>query len=171
MRVVVPTELAASRRKKMVLLQSLAGEELLVDGYNVLITVESLLGNKAVYLCDDGFLRDTQGIFRKYKSSELTGDALSRILELLASAGPAKVEVLLDQQISMSGALASRIRALMEKQGLSGTASTARDVDRRLKSQKAPVATSDGQVIDAVSKAVDLPAEISRRLHIKTRSI
>jgi hypothetical protein len=175
MRVVVATDRAAARLAKLLPIGALRGKELLLDGYNVLITVESLLGGKPVYRCDDGYLRDTQGIFRKYTCSDLTDEALSRTFDLLASVHPSKVDVLLDQQISMSGRLAARLRKLMEDRALSGTARTARDVDRRLKNEQINeqiiVATSDGHVIDAVSAAVDLPAEIARTWGIKVRSI
>jgi hypothetical protein len=174
-RVAVAADLAASRLAKRLPLERLAGRELLVDGYNVLITVESLLGNKPVYRCDDGYLRDTRGIFRKYRSSDLTSEALSRTFDLLVPVHPSRVDVLLDQQISMSGRLAVRIDRLLEERTLPGTARTARDVDRRLKeghaSGQAVVATSDGHVIDVVSEAVDLPAEIARELNIRVLSI
>jgi hypothetical protein len=142
-----------------------------VDGYNVLITTESLLADYPVYLCDDGFLRDTRGIFRSYKISRLTSPALSLILDLLAQAKPVRVEVLLDQQMSRSGELAELVRCMMAERGLPGTARTARDVDHQLKVAKAGVATSDGNVIDAAKRIYDLPSEIAKRLGISPRLV
>ena len=162
-RVAVPTELAEERRAKMLPLEALKGRVVFVDGYNVLIAVESLLGGMPVYKGDDGYLRDTQGIFRSYKASEITAPALSEILDLLAAATPFEVEVLLDQQISMSGRLAGRIREMMSERGIPGIARTVRDVDRQLKSAKGIIATGDGNVIDAVSYVVDIPGRIASR--------
>lgn len=164
MRVVVPTELARERRAKMLpldALDALQGKAVFVDGYNVLIAVESLLGGMPVYKGDDGFLRDTQGIFRSYKASEITAPALSEILDLIAAAVPSAVEILLDQQISMSGRLAGLIREMMGKRGIPGTARTVRDVDHQLKLAKGIIATGDGNVIDAVSCVVDIPGQIA----------
>ncbi len=161
MRVVVPTELARERRAKMLPLEALRGRAVFVDGYNVLIAVESLLGGMPVYKSDDGFLRDTQGIFRSYRASEITAPALSEILELIAAAAPSKVVILLDQQISMSGRLAGLIREMMGKRGVPGTARTARDVDHQLKFAEGVIATGDGNVIDAVSCVVDIPGLIA----------
>jgi len=161
-RVIVAAETANLRKAKAVPLEALRGQELFVDGYNVLITVESLLKGCAVYLGDDGFLRDTQGIFRSYRATQATAPALSQILDLLADATPARVEVLLDQQISRSGELAEQIREMMAERSLFGGACTVKDVDHRLKKAKV-VATSDGNVIDAVSCALDIAAEIARR--------
>jgi len=50
---------------------------------------------------------------------------------------------------------------MMAERCLSGGACAVKDVDRRLKKAKV-VATSDGNVIDAVSCALDIAAEIAR---------
>jgi len=164
-RTVVAEEVARRRMAKTVGLQALRGKTVFVDGYNVLITTESLRAGFPVYLCDDGFLRDTRGIFRSYKPSQDTSSALLEILNLLAEAGPDEVVVLLDQQMSGSGEMAGKIRIMMAELGLSGDARTARDVDHQLKicSVGAIVATSDGNVIDASPSVIDLPAEIALR--------
>jgi hypothetical protein len=162
-RVVVSSNTAAKRKEKMIPLEMLRGRALFIDGYNVLISVESILAGKPIFLCDDGLIRDTQGIFRSYKISDLTKSALNAIFELLAKALPEKVEVLLDQQISMSGDLAALIRQLMAEHGVLGTARTVRDADRQLKECGGIVATSDGNVIDASPLVVDVPAEIAKR--------
>lgn len=162
MRVVLSRAQARARREKAVPLEALRGKAVFVDGYNVLIAVESLLSGKAVYKGDDGFLRDTQGIFRSYKASKLTAPAISDILILLHYAAPARVEVLLDQQISMSGQLASEIRGMMEELDLQGSARTAQDVDHKLKVAKGIIATGDGNIIDAVHMVVDIPGRIAQ---------
>jgi hypothetical protein len=162
-RVVVSSYTAKTRRDKIQPVEALLGRALFIDGYNVLITVESLLGVKPVYLCDDGFLRDIQGIFRSYRRSDLTLPALEAIFDLIASACPAEVEVLLDQQISMSGQLAELMRRIMAEYEVPGTARTARDVDFQLKEMNGVIATADGSIIDAMASVTDIPGEIARR--------
>jgi hypothetical protein len=51
----------------------------------------------------------------------------------------------------------------MAKCCLPGDARTSLDVDHSLKTAMSIVATSDGNVIDAASDVVDLPAEMARR--------
>lgn len=166
-RVVVPSETAKARRGKIQPVKALLGRDLFIDGYNVLITVESLLGGKPVYLCDDGFLRDVQGIFRSYRTSDLTQTALEAIFDLIASARPAKAEVLLDQQISMSGQLAEFMRGIMAEHEVPGTARTAKDADFQLKEMGGVIATADGSIIDAVVAVADIPGEIARKRGFK----
>lgn len=162
-RIIVSADTALRRMTKAQPPNALGGKAVFVDGYNVLITTESLLAGIAVYLCDDGFLRDARGFFGSYKASRITLCALSDILDLLASAGAARVEMLLDQQISRSGELAQEVRGLMAARDLPGVASCARDVDHQLKVCGSIIATSDGNVIDAATRVIDLPAEIARR--------
>jgi hypothetical protein len=161
-RVVVPSDMAKARRDKIQPMEALYGRALFVDGYNVLISVESLLGGKPVYLCDDGFLRDVQGVFRRYRTSDLTALALDTIFDLLASACLSWAEVFLDQQISMSGKMAEFIRRIMAEHEISGTARTTQYVDHQLKEIEGVIATADGNVIDAATEVVDIPREIAR---------
>lgn len=160
-RVISSSKSARARKAKAVPVQALRGADVAVDGYNVLITVESLLAGRPVYSCDDGFLRDTFGIFKLYRPAELTDDAFAAIFDLLVAASPARITFLLDQQMSRSGELAARTRAQMAFRQLSGCARTARDVDHRLKTFAGIVASADGSVIDSASVVFDIPAKIA----------
>ena len=164
-RVIIPAGIALSRMDKALSLHEIRGREIFLDGYNCIITSESLLEGFAVYLCDDGFLRDTRGFFRRYRASRRATRPIQEILGLLAGAG--RAVFLLDCQISRSGELAAEIRGLMAQMGLEGDALCLRDVDRQLKCCQKIVASSDGIVIDSSPEAIDLPAEIARRRGIK----
>ena len=168
-RVIIPAGIALSRMDKALSLHEIRGREIFLDGYNCIITSESLLEGFAVYLCDDGFLRDTRGFFRRYRSSRRATRPIQEILGLLAGAG--RAVFLLDCQISRSGELAAEIRGLMAQMGLEGDALCQRDVDRQLKCCRKIVASSDGIVIDSAPEAIDLPAEIARRRGIKATII
>lgn len=170
-RIMVPGELALQRMAKILMLDDLRGEEVFVDGYNALITAESLLAGYSVYLCDDGFVRDTRGYFRRHKSSSIAKNALFQILDLLAEACPSRIDILLDEQISHSGELACAVRSLMEERTLEGDARCVKDVDHQLKICGKIVASSDGNVIDAAPNAIDLPAEIARRRRISIQIV
>ncbi|MDD2837052.1 MAG: DUF5616 domain-containing protein [Methanothrix sp.] len=152
---------------KALRLHALRGSVVFVDGYNTSITTHSLLAGYPVYLCDDGFLRDTRAFFRCNKELQVAAGAFSEILDLLALARPSRVEVLLDQQISRSGELGREVRSMMAKRALSGAVRCARDVDHQLKVCDSIIATSDGNVIDFASSVIDLPGEIARGLCIR----
>jgi hypothetical protein len=165
-RVTVPSKVAESRERKALRLGDLSGRELFVDGYNVLITVESLLERKPVYRCDDGYLRDTRGIFRYYRPSGITPIALAQILDLIALAKPSLVTVLLDSQMSLSGELACTVRSMMADRSIPGIARAVKNVDRQLKSAGSVVSTADGNILDAIEFALDIPSELASCLAI-----
>lgn len=170
-RVIIPSRIALSRMDRTLNLQEIRGREIFLDGYNCIITSQSLLEGFAVYLCDDGFLRDTRAFFRSCRTSNSACRAIREILGLLAEAGPSRAVFLLDSQISRSGELAATIRGLMAQMGLDGDVLCLRDVDHQLKSSRKLVGSSDGIVIDSAPEAIDLPAEIARRLGISVQII
>lgn len=166
-RAVLSDETARSRRQKAIALDDLRGGVLHIDGYNVLITIESIITGEDVFICDDGFIRDMRCLFRKYRRSETTDEAVQLMIDAISRAKPSEILLLLDKQISRSGELASDIGEAFSAAGIPGTARTARDVDRSLKNSSAVVATSDGIIIDHVSSALDIPALIARRMMVE----
>lgn len=130
-----------------------------VDGYNVLITVESIQRGKRVVMCDDGFVRDLRAVFGKYKMDEFTEPAVETVVELLKHMNPERVEFLYDKQVSKSGELAGFTRRTMDAYGLDGNARTAGGTDAEVRKYEI-VASSDRAVIEKSDKAIDLPEEL-----------
>ncbi len=153
-RVVISHELSEKRKAKFLPCDKIKGSNILVDGYNILIGMESVLENKA-YLCDDLVIRDTKGIFRNYKTSDNTEIAIDTILHFLEENKPDYVCFLLDSQMSKSGLLAKRLREKIREYGMQGDARTSKHVDYDLKNSKDIVASSDGVIIDAADRVVN----------------
>ena len=165
-RVVFGRDTIKSRMEKTVKCEDLEGAVVLVDGYNVLIGVESALKGEPVYLCDDGFLRDTRGVFRNYRCSGLTERAMDEILGVLRGVAPFRVEFLFDSQISKSKEMARWVEVKLKDAGLEGCAGTSIHVDYDLKQSNGIIATADGSIIDEVAKAVNIQACVLKRLHL-----
>jgi hypothetical protein len=151
-------EIARHQRKKIGTKQ-VRGKELGVDGYNVLITAESILMEKSVVRCDDGFVRDLRAIFGKYKSSRTTERAIEEILKTVVKARPSRVVVFFDKQVSRSGELAARVRHGIGKHGLKGDSRAADAVDFKLHAFDV-VATSDRGIIRQSKAVWDISAEL-----------
>ncbi|MCX9011165.1 MAG: DUF434 domain-containing protein [Candidatus Methanoperedens sp.] len=154
LRTVVARETAEKRKAKFLPCNRIEGNNIIIDGYNIIIGMESILEKKA-YLCDDEVTRDIKGISRNYKVSEITEKAIELILQFLKENQPAYVCFLLDSQISKSGQLASALRRKMQEFGLKGDAKTSNHVDYDLKTSKYIVASSDGVIIDEAEKVVN----------------
>ncbi len=166
-RTVLSCDVSEKRRMKFLQCSEMKDNSIIIDGYNILIGMESILDKKA-YLCDDGVVRDTKGVFRDYKTSESTETAIEMILGFLKEMNPAYVCFLLDSQISKSGLLAKSLREKIRDAGLRGDARTSRHVDYELKNSNDIVVSSDGVIIDAAEKVVNfLSCLLSRFEHLE----
>lgn len=166
-RAVFSKEVAGKRKAKFLPCNGIKGNKLVIDGYNIIIGMESILEKKAYY-CDDYVIRDIKGIFRNYKASDKTEEAIERILQFLKENKPDYVCFLLDSQISKSGMLAKMLREMIKEAGLNGDARTSKHVDYDLKSSKYIVASSDGVIIDEAEKVVNfLYCLVSRFKHLE----
>jgi hypothetical protein len=163
-RVIMPPDRIVSRINKKVACTGIKDRNLLLDGYNVLLTVDSLLKKEPMWFCDDGYIRDTRYYFSKAKQAEDIEEALEDILKFLSEADPKSVVFLLDAQISRSGELAGFIRHKLKEHGISGEAKTSKIADFELKAEggnsenNVILATSDGIIIDSVLEVLDIPA-------------
>ena len=157
-----------ARKKKLILLADVKDKNVIIDGYNVLITVESICNSGEEFLvsCDDGVTRDIEAVFGKYKKNENTQEALNSIISLLKMFNPKNVLFFYDSPVSMSGELAKTTQELLKSLKVQGDAQTADNVDAELVrlSQELGgiVATSDGIIIDRVETVLDIPSYIAR---------
>ncbi|WP_242492615.1 DUF434 domain-containing protein [Methanolobus psychrotolerans] len=163
-RTVFSTGTSAERKKKKLKCEELKSRTLLIDGYNVLITLESLLKGEKMWLADDSFVRDIRGVFRNHSNDHVTFEAVEEMLCFLLNSRIKNADVLLDTQMKNSGELAAFIRTKMEEHSLTGDVRTSKHVDYDLKNCNPSyvVATADGIVIDAVKNVVDIPGCILR---------
>ncbi len=161
-RAVYDRETADVHRGKMVPVLALKGRKLTVDGYNVLLTVESLLEDRLTVVCDDGFLRDVSGVHGRHRPTEITERALKLILELLQKAKPSQVMFSYDAQVSFSGELAALTQALLREYGLHGEAHAVVQADVFALQHGEIVSSSDAVLIGKAKKVVDLVGEIGR---------
>ena len=99
----------AGRNAHAVTEHALHGQVLLVDGFNVLTTLEVALSGGIVLLGRDGAMRDIAGVHGSYRKVEETVPALALLARLASSLGVSRMHFLLDAPVSNSG----RLRALI----------------------------------------------------------
>jgi hypothetical protein len=161
-RCVFPKQEASEHHQKIIRAGAVRGRSLGIDGYNVLITLESILTGKQVVLCDDGLVRDLRAVFGKYKASSATERAIEEILEIVAKARPSETVVFFDKQVSRSGELAGRVRRGLMEMGLEGDSQAVGAVDFKLRGFDV-IASSDRAVIKRAKTIWDIPAEFLKR--------
>lgn len=164
-------EESKKRRSRLLSPDRLVGARLLVDGHNVLITIESAIAGRPLIAATDGVIRDVAGISHRYHISSLTREAIDSTVLLLKVYPPRETLFLLDAPIRQSGELAALLRVGLKNLGLPGDAQTVKVPEADLVDPHAVVATSDSAVLDRAKQAVDLTGAVIRSLGRPLRMI
>lgn len=151
-----------SRRKKRISINRIGNKDLVIDGYNVLITIEAGLSGRPLVLGDDGFIRDISGLSGNFKKTDKTDEALQLIFDFIKRVKPRKTLLLFDSPISRSGELAREARDGLKRENLSGDAMAVRVPEKILIGFPGIIATSDTAIIDPSKQVVDLAGHILR---------
>lgn len=156
------------RRACCVGVEELRGEPVLIDGFNLLITLEAALSGGLLIRCRDGCVRDLSSVHGSYRSVQETRVALTLLGATLAHLNVASAHWLLDRPISNSGRLAARIRAEAAQQGWPWTCELAFNPDVLLQTSAAIALTSDSTILDNVARWTNLTAHLLTQAQIKT---
>lgn len=139
---------------------------LLVDGYNVIITIEAGLSGRPLIHADDGFIRDISGLSGNFRASKKTVEALGLIFATLHRITPGHTLFLFDSPISKSGEMAAEVRRRLIGEHLPGDARAENVPEKTLLGGPGIVATSDTAVIDQTSGTFDLAGYILKGIPV-----
>ncbi|TGE05386.1 DUF434 domain-containing protein [Hymenobacter fodinae] len=136
----------------------LGGRPVAIDGFNLIITLETALSGGVVLRGRDTCLRDLSSIHGTYRAVQETDRAIRLAAAALHKLAPGPVQWLLDQPVSNSGRLAARLRELGPALGLPWTAEVVLNPDRVLAETTDVVVTSDSAVLDRAGSWLNLAA-------------
>ena len=159
-----------NRQKKQVPITGLPGGEVWIDGFNTIITLEVLLSDSILFSCMDGTIRDLAALRGTYRLIPETEKAIRMLFDLLQEAKVSKVNILLDQPVSNSGRLKTRMAEIGEEYPFELDIQILREVDRELYG-KEHVITSDSIILDHCLSWVNLTPECLARLHIEAKQV
>jgi len=157
------TEAMARRQEHCLAADRLKGEELWLDGYNVLMVLEAALGGGVVLLGRDGCCRDVLGIHGSYHRVQETSPALQLIGELVSSWGVASCRWFLDRPVSNSGLLKAIILETAIQAGWNWQVDLEMNPDRVLMETRQVVSTSDSAILDRCERWTNLAWELIRK--------
>jgi hypothetical protein len=146
-RATAPRSQIALRQAAWLPRESARNGPLLVDGFNLIITLEVALCGNLLIRCGDGTLRDLAGLRGTYRLIPQTGQALALIGEALRELAVPAVHVYLDAPVSNSGRLRAAILESAAGWGLPAEVTLDPDPDRLLAGQ-AHVVSSDSLILD-----------------------
>jgi hypothetical protein len=132
------------------------GQVLLLDGFNVLTTIEAALGGAVVLLGRDGTCRDLAGVHGTYRKVEETRPALALLGEVLARLGASSIGWYLDRPVSNSGRLKGLILQAAADRGWDWRVELVPNPDPLLARSPDLVATADSAILDRCDRWVNL---------------
>ncbi len=155
-RVVCSDENRQLRQEKCLPLEKIKDEQLLIDGFNLLITIETALSGGIVLRCRDGCIRDIAGIHGSYHPINETRQAIELIGMALESFNPQEVLWLFDKPISNSGRLVMMVRDIAKEHGWHWQADVNINPDKAILSANKIAITSDSMILDGINQWVNL---------------
>jgi hypothetical protein len=136
--------------------ETMTARPLVIDGLNVITTIEVALAGGVLLLCRDSCMRDMASFHGSYRLVQETERAVAILLEVVESMGPSEVVVYIDRPVSNSGRLAEIVRRTADAKELRLQAMTADRVDETLKESSAVVASADSAILDECSGWLNL---------------
>jgi hypothetical protein len=152
------------RKQKEISLSTLTDRPLVLDGYNILITLETALSGGVLLVGQDGCIRDLAGLHGTWRKVSETLPAVELAAETLTKLSPSQVLWLLDQPVSNSGRLKTLLKDFFESRRLNWQVEIHPNPDQILRKTHEPVATSDSAVLDECRGWVNLTAAALKNL-------
>ena len=142
------------------------GKPIGIDGYNLLITIESALSGALILVGRDGCYRDLASIHGTYRKVQETTVAVDLIADYLAGFDIPRIDWYLDRPVSNSGRLKALMAEILEARQSDTAFSTVWNIelvdspDAVLADYEHPIATADSAVLDRCGAWLNLATEI-----------
>ena len=155
------SQTAAERRAAhSVTAPALRGQELWLDGFNVLTAVETALGGGVILIGRDGCCRDVAGIYSHYHKVAETIPALRLIGEYIARHEVTRTRWWLDSPVDNSGRLKAVIQEVAREENWPWEVELVLNPDRVLSSADQVVCSSDHEILDRCQRWFNLSREV-----------
>ncbi|WP_297555809.1 DUF434 domain-containing protein [Thermococcus sp.] len=167
-RCVFPDSWIEEVKRKLLRPREVRGRVLAIDGFNVLITLESLLEGRAI-LCEDLLVRDLayRGKYRPHSETERN---LALIVSALAELSPQKTVFFYGKNNPGSGVVKAITERLLEELEVPAEVRLVKSPDYELKAFES-VATADVGVIEKVNHVFDLARYAGEKAQLRPISL
>ncbi|MBI1184800.1 DUF434 domain-containing protein [bacterium] len=154
------------KNRKATQLTDVNGKTVAIDGFNLIIILESALSGAYLFKGLDGCFRDLSGVHGTYKRVQHTDTALKLVAETLDKLGVEAAIWYLDAPVSNSGRLATSIRQLAESKNCNWRVELVNDPDKVLATTAHVAISADAWILDQASSWFNLS-----RLIIETENL
>ena len=161
----------AGRLAKRLDVGELKGRPIVIDGYNLLITIESALSGATIFIGRDRCMRDLSGVHGSYRKVTETIPAIELIASHLTNLGVSHALWLFDSPVSNSGRLKTLMYELIEKNDWPFDVELLTNPDNELIATEKTIATSDSNILDNCTQWTNLTAHIISNANLKPNLI
>ncbi len=145
-----------TRAKTRVGIEHLDKATVVIDGYNVILSLEAALCGGVLLLARDGVLRDLAAMSSHYRRVEATPKAIDLLGEFLDHHNCGGVRLLLDRPVSNSGRLKQLITDRVADRSATWEVELTDRTDQLLIESPSIVATADSAILDRCSRWFNL---------------
>ncbi|HCN48157.1 MAG TPA: DUF434 domain-containing protein [Chryseobacterium sp.] len=137
-----------NRKRKELEVSDLAGKTVYLDGFNVLILLESLLSEAYIFEGADGCFRDLSGVHGTYKRVNQTLRAVEAVAVFYHKNHIQKLVWIFDQPVSNSGRIKQIILEFAAENNLNWEAELQYNPDKFLAESSEIIVSSDAWILD-----------------------
>jgi len=152
-------------------------QKVIIDGYNVLITLQSYLMGKRVFIGMDGFVRDISGVFGRHFFNDQTKKSIEILIQVIKSLiisknNACEIIIYLDYPVSKSGELADYLREWFSRESIRVKVLVVKSPDWHIinasdQQKNILIASSDTILIDRVKQVMDIPEYVIKNIFKK----
>ncbi|SHG65208.1 DUF434 domain-containing protein [Chryseobacterium sp. OV279] len=148
------------RKDKQLDVSDLKNKILYLDGFNVLILMESLLSGAYIFEGADGCLRDLSGVHGTYKRVNQTQRAVELVAAFFRKAEVQKLVWIFDKPVSNSGRIKQIVLDFAEENKLNWEAALEFNPDKFLAENSEIAVSSDAWILDHCQQWFNLIAHL-----------
>ena len=151
-----PYQALEARRNREIPLADIPGHKLLIDGYNLLTTIEAALAGGVLIIGRDSCMRDMASMQGTWRKVQETAPAIILVAQTLSDLSAGECHWLLDAPVSNSGRLKALLESLAERNQWPWTVELVPNPDTLLIQSSQLVVTADSMVLDRCASWLNL---------------
>ncbi|MEO0339893.1 MAG: DUF434 domain-containing protein, partial [Bacteroidota bacterium] len=159
-RIYVSKQDFTNRKSKELIGTALVGKKVEIDGFNLLILLESALSGAYIFRGRDGTIRDVSSVHGSYKRVQKTERAIHLVGEVLQELQVAKTHWYFDKPVSNSGRLKTMLYEISTAKGFNWDIDLVYEPDKVLARSEAVVVTADGWILNECKQWYNLGADL-----------
>ncbi|SEC00269.1 hypothetical protein SAMN04489761_2220 [Tenacibaculum sp. MAR_2009_124] len=145
-----------NRKSRQRSIQEIKNQALIIDGFNQLILLESMLSEAYLFQGKDGAYRDLSRLHGTYKKVNQTLEAIDLVKDFCSENSINKVVWVFDKPVSNSGRMKTLLNTYAEENGLNWEILLENNPDKVIAESKDVVLTSDAWILDRVNSWYNL---------------